>query len=105
MMKRDQAGCQENRLNSSGRVARKHAAFAPACQKRLGSRLRSPLPSVEEPCPLSLSHGFLTTPPSLSNAKPACFQDTQPDPKIFIAHEEKYSLSLDLIFQLCFTGI
>jgi len=34
-----------------------------------------------------------------------CFQDTQPDPKIFIAHEEKYSLSLDLIFQLCFTGI
>jgi len=38
---------------------RKHAAFAPASQKRLDSRLRSPLPSVEEPCPLNLPYGFL----------------------------------------------
>jgi len=38
---------------------RKHAAFAPASQKRLDSRLRSPLPLVEEPCPLSLPYGFL----------------------------------------------
>jgi len=38
---------------------RKHAAFDPASQKRLDSRLRSPLPSVEEPCPLSLPYGFL----------------------------------------------
>jgi len=60
-------------------VVRKHAAFAPASQKRLGSRLRSPLPSVKEPCPLSLSHGFLTTLSSLHNAKPACFRNTQPD--------------------------
>jgi hypothetical protein len=37
------AGCLENRLKSSGRVVRQHAAFAPARQKRLGSRLRSPL--------------------------------------------------------------
>ncbi len=50
---------------SSGRVGRKHAAFAPASQKRLGSRLRSPLPTVKEPCPLSLSHGFRPTLPSL----------------------------------------
>jgi hypothetical protein len=49
----------------SGWVSRKHAAFAPARQKRLGFRLRSPLPSVEEPCPLSLQTVFL---------------DTQPDP-------------------------
>ncbi len=75
---RDQAGCFENRLNSSGRVVRKHAAFVPARQKRLGSRLRSPLPSVEEPCLLSLSHGFLTTLPSLRNAKPVCFRSIQP---------------------------
>jgi len=38
---------------------RKRAAFAPASQKRLDSRLRSPLPFVEEPCPLSLPYGFL----------------------------------------------
>jgi hypothetical protein len=39
-------------------VLRKHAAFAPARQKLLGFRLRSPLPSVEEPCPLSLQTVF-----------------------------------------------
>ena len=44
----------------SGFWVQKHAAFAPACQKRLDSRLRSPLPSVEEPCPLSLPYGFFT---------------------------------------------
>jgi hypothetical protein len=44
----------ENRLNGSGGAVPKHAAFDPASQKRLGFRLRSPLPSVEEPCPLSL---------------------------------------------------
>jgi len=49
----------------SGWVSRRHAAFAPASQKRLDSRLRSPFPSVEEPCPLSLPYGLL---------------DTQPDP-------------------------
>ncbi|NOR54331.1 MAG: hypothetical protein GQ536_09620 [Candidatus Aminicenantes bacterium] len=31
----------------------------------LGYRLRSPLPPGEEPCPLSLAHGFLATQPSL----------------------------------------
>jgi len=53
-------------------MVRKHAAFAPARQKLLGSRLRSPL-SVggiasslrSSQRPLSLSHGFLTTLPSL----------------------------------------
>jgi len=42
----------------SGGVVRRHAAFVPARQKRLGFRLRSPLPSVEEPCPLSLQTAF-----------------------------------------------
>jgi len=53
----------ENLVYGSGWVSRKHAAFAPARQKRLGFRLRSPLPSVEEPCPLSLQTVFST--PSL----------------------------------------
>jgi len=44
-------------------MAPKHVAFAPAIQKQLGSRLRSPL-FGEEPCPLSLSHGFFTIQPS-----------------------------------------
>ncbi len=44
-------------------MVQKHAPFAPASQKRLDSRLRSPLPSVEEPCPLSLPYGFFTTLP------------------------------------------
>ena len=48
----------ENRLNGSSRVIRRHAAFVPARQKRFGFRLRSPLPSVEEPCPLSLQTAF-----------------------------------------------
>jgi len=50
---------------SSGRMVQKHAAFAPASQKQLDSRLRSPLHSVEEPCPLSLPYGFFTTQPEL----------------------------------------
>ncbi len=53
----------EKSCYGSGKVPRKHAAFAPASQKRLDSRLRSPLPSVEEPCPLSLPYGFLSTQP------------------------------------------
>jgi hypothetical protein len=39
-------------------VLRKHAGFAPARQSLLGFRLRSPRPSVEEPCPLSLQTAF-----------------------------------------------
>jgi hypothetical protein len=46
-------------------MVRRHVAFAPASQKRLDVRLRSPLPSVEEPCPLSLPYGLLTTQPEL----------------------------------------
>jgi len=38
---------------------RKHAAFDPASQKRLDSRLRSPHLFGSEPCPLSLPYGFL----------------------------------------------
>jgi hypothetical protein len=49
------------RIYGSGWMALKHAAFAPASQKRLDSRLRSPLTSLEEPCPLSLPYGFFTT--------------------------------------------
>jgi hypothetical protein len=51
----------------SGLWIQKHAAFAPASQKRLDSRLRSPLPLVEEPCPLSLPYGFFTHKPSQNN--------------------------------------
>jgi hypothetical protein len=43
---------------------KKHASFAPARQKRLGFRLRSPLPSGEEPCPLRLQTVFYTHKPS-----------------------------------------
>jgi hypothetical protein len=50
----------------SGWVLRKHAGFAPARQSQLGFRLRSPRPSVEEPCPLSLQTVFLSTQPDLS---------------------------------------
>jgi hypothetical protein len=35
----------------------------------LGYRLRSPLPQGEEPCPLSLAHGFLATQPSPGGIK------------------------------------
>ena len=42
----------------SGQWVQKHTAFAPARQKLFGFRLRSPLPSVEEPCPLSLQTVF-----------------------------------------------
>jgi len=52
-------------------MAPKHVAFAPACQKQLGSRLRSPLIIGEiasslrsSQRPLSLSHGFFTIQPS-----------------------------------------
>jgi len=48
----------------SGWVSRKHAGFAPARQSLLGFRLRSPLHTVEEPCPLSLQTVFSI--PSLS---------------------------------------
>jgi len=53
----------EKHRYGSGWVSRRHAAFAPASQKRFDSRLRSPLPSVEEPCPLSLPYGLLNTQP------------------------------------------
>ncbi|MGB2843427.1 MAG: hypothetical protein WBC02_01085 [Candidatus Aminicenantaceae bacterium] len=43
---------------------RKHATFAPASQKLLGFRLRSPLHLGEEPCPLCLQTVFLTHCPS-----------------------------------------
>jgi hypothetical protein len=81
-------------FEDSGRVVRQHAAFAPASQKRLGFRLRSPLPSVEEPCPLSLPHGFLTTLPSPINTKPACFRTTQPEPltSLSIIEEDAYAV-------------
>ncbi len=42
----------------SGFWIQKHTSFAPARQKRLGFRLRSPLPFGEEPCPLSLQTVF-----------------------------------------------
>ena len=48
----DQAGCLEDTPLLPQRV-----------KKRLDSRLRSPLPSVEEPCPLSLPYGLLNTQP------------------------------------------
>jgi len=54
-------------------------------QKRLGFRLRSPLPSREEPCTLRLQTVFFTHKPSqnrgtdFAGAKPACFRYTQPD--------------------------
>jgi hypothetical protein len=59
----------KKRSNRSGWVFRKHAGFAPARQSLLGFRLRSPLPSVEEPCPLSLQTVFLNTQPDLSLIK------------------------------------
>jgi len=48
---------------------RKHAAFAPASQKRLGFRLRSPHLFGEEPCPLSLQTVFSLTALRLSAEK------------------------------------
>jgi hypothetical protein len=54
-------------------------------KKILGFRLRSPLPSGEEPCPLRLQTVFFTHKPSqnrgtdFAGAKPACFRCTQPD--------------------------
>jgi hypothetical protein len=65
-------------IYGSGWVLRRHAAFAPASQKRLDSRLRSPLPfgGIAQPVPskarnllrssqrpLSLSYGLLDTQP------------------------------------------
>jgi len=46
---------------SSGQWSQKHAAFAPASQRQLGFRLRSPLHPGEEPCPLCLQTVFSTT--------------------------------------------
>jgi hypothetical protein len=43
---------------------KKHAGFSPASKNLLGFRLRSPLPFVEEPCPLSLQTVFFTHKPS-----------------------------------------
>jgi hypothetical protein len=54
-------------------------------QSLLGFRLRSPLPFVEEPCPLRLQTVFYTQKPSqnkntnLAGAKAACFRSTQSD--------------------------
>jgi hypothetical protein len=42
----------------SGLWIQKHASFAPARQKMLGFRLRSPLLLGEEPCPLRLQTVF-----------------------------------------------
>jgi len=54
----------------------KHVAFAPARQKQLGSRLRSPLIIGEiasslrsSQRPLSLSHGFFTIQPKPSKGR------------------------------------
>jgi hypothetical protein len=69
----------------SGFWIQKHASFPPARQKRLGFRLRSPLPSGEEPCPLRLQTVFFTHKPSqnrgtdFAGAKPACFRCIQSD--------------------------
>jgi hypothetical protein len=52
-------------MGSSGQQVQKHAAFAPARQKLLDFRPRSPLPTVEEPCPLGLPYGFFTCWPLL----------------------------------------
>jgi len=46
---------------SSAHWSQKHAVFAPASQRQLGFRLRSPLNSGEEPCPLCLQTVFSTT--------------------------------------------
>jgi hypothetical protein len=48
----------------SGFWVQKHASFSPARKKMLGFRLRSPLPFVEEPCPLRLQTVFSTHKPS-----------------------------------------
>jgi hypothetical protein len=91
-------------LKSSGWVSRKPfellrqseskaRRFCP-CQSK-AARFKASLssPNGEEPCPLSLSHGFLITLPSLGNAKPACFQDIQPElPLFLIFHLEKIIL-------------
>jgi hypothetical protein len=47
---------------AQGSGFRKHAAFAPASQKRLGFRLRSPHLFGEEPCPLRLQTVFSPLP-------------------------------------------
>jgi len=48
---------------------RKHATFAPASQKQLGFRLRSPHLFGEEPCPLRLQTVFSPTALRLSDEK------------------------------------
>ncbi len=55
------------RRGGSGSVGRGNA-------KRFPLQGRSPLPSVEEPCPLSLSHGFLTTLPSPGKGERRVFE-------------------------------
>jgi hypothetical protein len=79
----------------SGFWIQKHASFAPAWQKMLGFRLRSPLLLGEEPCPLSLQTVFFTHKPSQSmgtdfaGAKSACFRYTQPDQNTCIEDASK----------------
>jgi hypothetical protein len=55
----------EKTRKSSGYMIQKHVAFCPSESKatRIQALLSSPV--VEEPCPLSLSHGFFTIQPSL----------------------------------------
>jgi len=63
----------------SGFWIQKQASFSPAMKKMLGFRLSSPLPFVEEPCPLRLQTVFSTQKPSqnkstdFAGAKVACF--------------------------------
>ena len=74
-------------------MVQKHVAFAPASQKQLGSRLRSPL---------SLSHGFFTIQPSPGKrtrpSRAARWQDlvflgegNNPETNIGIMHSRKKS--------------
>ena len=58
-IRRSRAGGLSEKAQDSG--FRKHATFAPASQKRLGFRLRSPHLSGEEPCPLRLQTVFSPT--------------------------------------------
>jgi len=57
--RRSRAGGLSEKAQDSG--FRKHATFAPASQKRLGFRLRSPHLFGEEPCPLRLQTVFSPT--------------------------------------------
>jgi len=63
-------------VKGSGYMVQNHVAFAPANQKQLGSRLRSPVPTGEiasslrsSQRPLSHAHGFFTIQPSPSQGR------------------------------------